>query len=37
MRLRLVAYSQAEYWYAFSNKGYIMTYKNYNIFKEDTV
>ena len=37
MRLRLTGYSQAEYWYAFSNKGYIMTYKNYDISKEDTI
>ena len=37
MRLRLTGYSQAEYWYAFSNKGYIMTYKNYNISKEETI
>ena len=37
MRFRLTGYSQAEYWYAFSNKGYIMTYKNYDISKEDTI
>ena len=35
MRLRITGFSQAEYWYALSNKGYIMTYKNYNILKED--
>ena len=35
MRLRITGFFQAEYWYAFSNKGYIMTYKNYNISKED--
>ena len=35
MRLRITGFSQAEYWYTFSNKGYIMTYKNYNISKED--
>ena len=35
MRLRLTGFSQSEYCYAFSNKGYIMTYKNYNISKED--
>ena len=33
--LRITGFSQSEYWYAFSNKGYIMTYKNYNISKED--
>ena len=27
MRLRVIAYSQSEYWYANTNKGYIMTYK----------
>ena len=37
MRLRIVGYSQAEYWYALSNKGYIISYKNYNISKEDDV
>ena len=35
MRLRITGFSQAEYWHALSNKGYIMTYKNYNISKED--
>ena len=35
MRLRIVGYSQGEYWYAHTNKGYIMTYKNYNISKSD--
>ena len=35
MRLRITGFSQSEYWYAFWNKGYIMTYKNYNISKED--
>ena len=37
MRLRIVGYSQAEYWYKLSNKGYIMTYKNYNISKNDEI
>ena len=35
LRLRVVGYSQGEYWYAHTNKGYIMTYKNYNISKAD--
>ena len=35
MRLRVTGLSQAENWYAFSNKGYIMTYKDYNISKDD--
>ena len=37
MRLRIVGYSLAEYWYTLSNKGYIMTYKNYNISKYDQI
>ena len=35
LRLRIVGYSQGEYWYAYMSKGYIMTYKNYNIAKAD--
>ena len=35
MRLRITGFSQPEYGYAFSNNGYIMTYENYNISKED--
>ena len=35
MRLRITGFSQSGYWYAFSNKGYIITYKNYNISTED--
>ena len=35
MRPRITGFSEAECWYALSNKGYIMTYKNYNISKED--
>ena len=37
MRLRIVGYSLAEYWHTLSNKGYIMTYKNYNISKYDEI
>ena len=33
LRLRITGYSQAEYWYLLSNKGYIMSYKNYSISK----
>ena len=33
LRLRITGYSQAEYWYLLSNKGYIISYKNYNISK----
>ena len=35
--MRLVGYSRAEYWLAFSNKSYIMSYQNYNISKEDEI
>ena len=35
LRHRITGYSQAEYWYLLSNKGYIMSYKNYNISKAD--
>ena len=35
MRLQITGFSQSEYWYAFLNKGYIITYINYNISKED--
>ena len=33
LRLRITVFSQAGYWYLFSNKGYVMSYKNYNISK----
>ena len=36
LRFRITAFSQAEYWYFLSNKGYIMSYKNYNISKADS-
>ena len=35
LRLRITGFQQAEYWYLLSNKGYIMSYKNYNISKAD--
>ena len=35
LRLRVIGYSQGEYWYASTKKGYIMAYKNYNIAKTD--
>ena len=34
MRLRVIAYSQAEYWYSSTNNGCIMTYRDYNIAKD---
>ena len=35
LRLRVTGFSQAEYWYLLSNKGCIMSYKNYNLSKAD--
>ena len=35
MRLTVIAYSQAEYWYASTNKIYIRSYKEYGIAKDD--
>ena len=29
--------ANTEYWLAFSNKGYIISYQNYNIPKEDKI
>ena len=37
LRLRVVPYSQVEYWYTSTNKGYIMTYKDYSIAKDDDI
>ena len=37
MRVRVIAYSKSEYWYANTNKGYIMTYKDYSIAKDDVI
>ena len=35
LKLQVTGFSQAEYWYLLSNEGYNMSYKNYNILKED--
>ena len=35
LRLWMTGYSQGEYWYLLSNKGYVMSLKNYNISKAD--
>ena len=35
LRLQIVRYSQGEYWYLLSSKGYINSFKNYNILKAD--
>ena len=36
LQFRITGFSQGEYWYLLSNKGYIIFYKNYNISKADT-
>ena len=35
LRFRIVGWSQGEYWYVLNQKGYIMSFKNYNISKQD--
>ena len=35
LRLWITEYSQGKYWYLLSNKGYIISFKNYNISKAD--
>ena len=37
MGLRVIACSQSEYWYANTNKSYIMTCKDYSIAKNDDI
>ena len=37
MRLKVLAYSQAEYWYAIKNRGNVFTYKNYSIKKDEDI
>ena len=37
IRLRVIAYSQSEYWQANKNKGYIKTYKDYSIAKNNDI
>ena len=37
MRLRVIDYSQSEYWYTSTNKGYIITYKDYSTAKDDDI
>ena len=37
MRLKVLAYSQAEYWYAITNRGKVFTYKNYSIKKHEDI
>ena len=36
LRYRITGWLQGEYWYLLSNRGYIMSYKNYNISKSDS-
>ena len=33
----VAAYSQTEYWYTSTNKGYIMADKDYSIAKDDAI
>ena len=37
MRLRVIAYSQAEYWNTSASKGYKMTHKDFSIAKDDDI
>ena len=37
MRLGVIAYSQAEYWYSSSKMGYIITYKDYSIARDGDI
>ena len=37
MRMRVIAYSRAGYWHISTNKGYIMTCKDYSIAKDDDI
>ena len=37
MRLKVLAYSQAEYWYAITNRGKVFNYKNYTIKKDEDI
>ena len=36
LRYTITGWSHSEYWYLLSNRGYIMSYKNYNISRSDT-
>ena len=37
MKLRVITCSQSEHWYANTNKGYIMTYKDYSTAKNNDI
>ena len=37
MSLKVLAYSQAEYWYAIINREKVFTYKNYSIKKDEDI
>ena len=37
IRLKVLAYLQAEYWYAITNRGKVFTYKNYSIKKDEDI
>ena len=35
LKLQITGYSHGEYWYLLSNKGFVMSFKNYDISKAD--
>ena len=37
MRLKALVYSQADYWYAITNRGKVFTCKNYSIKKDEDI
>ena len=37
LRLKVIAYSQAEYFYTTSSQGQTMTFKSYNVTKENNI
>ena len=37
MTLKVLAYLQAEYWHAITNRGKVFTYKNYSIKKHEDI
>ena len=37
MRLKVLGYSQGEYWYAITNRGKVFTCKNYSIKKDEDI
>ena len=37
IRLKVLAFLQAEYWYVITNRGKVLTYKNYSIKKDEDI